>query len=40
MTEMVVLKKSINRLIETIMHKDLNLCIVRDKSFKKILDTI
>lgn len=40
MTEMINLKKSINRLIDELMHKDLSICVVRDKCFKKILDSI
>lgn len=40
MIEMVLLKRSINRLIDELMHKDLSICIVRDKCFKKNLDTI
>lgn len=42
MIELVALKRSINRLIDELIHKDLNLsvCIVRDKCFKKTLDSI
>lgn len=40
MAELVQLKKSVNKLIEVVLHKDLNLYIVRDKSFKKIIDSI
>lgn len=40
MTEIVALKKSVNRLVDQFMHKDLNASIVKDKSFKQILDSI
>lgn len=40
MIEMVGLKKGINRIIDEAMHKDLSICIVRDKCFRKILDSI
>lgn len=40
MAEIVSLKKSINRIIDEAMHKNLDICIVRDECFKKILDSI
>jgi hypothetical protein len=40
MIEVVNLKKAINRLIDELMFKDLSICVVRDKCFKKNLDSI
>jgi hypothetical protein len=34
------MKKSMNRIIDELMQKNLNMCIVRDNCFKKILDSI
>lgn len=40
MIEIVKLIKSINRVLEELMHKNLSLCRVRDRCFAKILDSI
>lgn len=40
MIEIVKLIKSINRILDELMHKNLGLCRVRDRSFAKILDSI
>lgn len=40
MNEIVNLKKSFNRIVDELMHKSLEICIVRDSCFKKILDSI
>ena len=37
---MLALKKSMNSVIEEVMDKELIICIVRDKCFRKILDSI
>lgn len=38
--DVIGLKKSVNRIIEETMEKSLNICLIRDKSFKKILDSV
>ena len=37
---MIELKKSINRVIEETMDKNWNMCLIRDRSFKRILDSV
>lgn len=37
---MICLKKSIDTIIEDAAHKHLKLLVVKDKAFKKILDSI
>lgn len=39
-SDIVELKKSINRVIEEAMDKNWEVCMMRDKCFKKILDSI
>ena len=39
-SDVIGLKKSVNRIIEETMDKSLNICLIRDKSFKKILDSV
>ena len=38
--EVVSVKKAVNRVIDEAWEKDLTLCIMRDKCFRKILDGI
>ena len=38
--EVVSVKKAVNRVIDEAWGKDLTLCIMRDKCFRKILDGI
>jgi len=40
MNEVVNLKKSINRIIDEVMHKSIEISVIRDSCFKKILDSI
>lgn len=40
MNEVVNLKKSINRIIKEVIHNSLEIFVIRDTCFKKILDSI
>lgn len=40
MNEVVNLKKSINRIIDEVMYKSIEISVIRDSCFKKILDSI